>query len=149
MSGTSTRTPIIRNNGSAFTGGGLLTTHQDTKWFGTLRPRAGIALDRVLLYGTGGLAYGHVNYSANTDFRPGGPVQYPASVSKTKRGWTLGGGVEAGINKHWSWKAEYLYYDLGNVSVTANPTPANPPFQVAYQWQTRAHTFNTGINFRF
>jgi len=149
MSGTSTRTPILRNNGTPFPGGGLLTTHQDTKWFGTVRPRAGVALDRVFLYGTGGLAYGHVNYSANSDFRPGGTVQYPASVSKTKRGWTLGGGVEAGINRHWSWKAEYLYYDLGNLSVIANPAPANPPFQIAYTWQTRAHTFNTGVNFRF
>src|SRR5438132_4365615 len=46
MSGTSTRTPIIRNNGTPFPGGGLLTTHQDTKWFGTVRPRAGVALDR-------------------------------------------------------------------------------------------------------
>jgi opacity protein-like surface antigen len=53
------------------------------------------------------------------------------------------------ISKHWSWKAEYLYYDLGNQSFTANPAPANPPFQVAYRWQTKAHTFNTGINFRF
>lgn len=149
MSGTSTRTPIIRNNGTPLPGGGLLTTHQDTKWFGTVRPRAGIALDRVFLYGTGGFAYGHVNYSANSDFRPVGTVQYPASVSKTKTGWTAGGGAEVGIGKHWSWKAEYLYYDLGNVSFTANPTPANPPFQVAYTWQTRAHTFNTGINFRF
>ena len=149
MRGTATRTPIIQNNGTPFPGTGFLSTHQETKWFGTVRARAGIALDRVFLYGTGGLAYGHVNYSANSDFRPGGTVQYPASLSKTKTGWTAGGGVEVGIRKHWSWKAEYLYYDLGNLSVTANPAPANPPFQVAYTWQTRAHTFNTGINFHF
>jgi len=154
MSGTATVTPIIMNIGTPFPGAGFLVTRQDTKWFGTLRSRAGIAFDRVFLYGTGGLAYGHVDYSANSDFRPGVPTsilffQYPASLSKTKTGWTAGGGVEVGINKHWSWKAECLYYDLGNQSLTANPAPANPPFQVAYGWQTRAHTFNTGINFRF
>jgi outer membrane immunogenic protein len=154
MSGTDRVSPIIMNNGSAFPGAGFLITRQDTKWFGTLRPRAGIAFDRVLLYGTGGLAYGHVNYSANSDFRPGVPTsilffQYPASLSKTKTGWTVGGGVEVGINQHWSWKAEYLYYDLGNQSITANPIPANPPFQVSYRWETKAHTFNAGINFRF
>ena len=149
MSGTATVTPINRNNGTPFPGSGFLTTHQDTKWFGTVRPRAGVAFGRVFLYGTGGLAYGHVNYSANSDFRPGGTIQYPASLSKTKAGWSVGGGAEVGISKHWSWKAEYLYYDLGNQSFTANPVPANPPFQIAYGWKTRAHTFNSGINFRF
>ena len=154
MSGTATVTPIIKNNGTPFPGAGFLTAHQDTTWFGTLRPRAGIAFNRVLIYGTGGLAYGHVNYSANSDFRPGVPTQilffqYPASLSKTKTGWTVGGGVEVGINKHWSWKAEYLYYDLRKETFTANPVPVNPPFQVAYTWETKAHTFNTGINFRF
>jgi outer membrane immunogenic protein len=154
MSGTATVTPIIKNNGTPFPGAGFLVAHQDTKWFGTVRSRAGIAFDRVFLYGMGGLAYGHVNYSANSDFRPGVPTsilffQYPASLSKTKTGWTVGGGGEVAINKHWSWKVEYLYYDLGNQSLTANPAPANPPFQVAYSWETKAHTFNTGINFRF
>jgi outer membrane immunogenic protein len=155
MSGTATVTPIIKNNGTPFPGAGFLTAHQDTKWFGTVRGRMGITpTPRVLVYGTGGLAYGHVNYSANSDFRPGVPTpilffQYPASLSKTKAGWTVGGGVEVGISKHWSWKAEYLYYDLRKESLTANPVPVNPPFQVAYIWETRAHTFNAGINFRF
>ncbi|MEP6707537.1 MAG: outer membrane beta-barrel protein [Pyrinomonadaceae bacterium] len=110
--------------------------------------------DRILIYGTGGLAYGRVNNSANSDFRPGVPTsilffQYPASLSTTKTGWTVGGGGEVGLNKHWSLKFEYLYLDLGNQSFTANPVPANPPFQVAYTWETKAHTFNTGLNFRF
>ena len=149
MSGTTRVTPIIQNNGTPFPGTGFLTTHQDTKWFGTVRPRAGAAFGRVFLYGTGGLAYGRLTNSANSDFRPGGTVQYPASARGWKTGWTAGGGAEVGINRHWSWKAEYLYYDLGDQSLTGNPVPANPPFQVAYGWETRAHTFNTGINFRF
>jgi outer membrane immunogenic protein len=155
VNGTATVTPIIMNNGTPFPGAGFLTTRQETKWFGTVRARAGIAFDRVLIYGTGGLAYGHVNYSANADFRPGVPTQilffqYPASLSKTKTGWTAGFGVEVALpGSHFSWKAEYLYYDLGKESFTANPVPVNPPFQVAYTWETKAHTFNTGINFRF
>ena len=148
MRGTAVLVGFTQNNGASWNGS--LRTHQDTKWFGTLRPRAGFApTSKVFLYGTGGLAYGHVNYSANADFRPQGPIQYPAASSKTKTGWTVGGGVEVGINKHWSWKAEYLYYNLGNESMTGNPTPANPPFQVGYNSQTKAHTFNTGVNFRF
>lgn len=155
ISGTARVSPIIMNNGSPFPGAGFLITHQETKWFGTIRPRAGIAFDRVLIYGTGGLAYGRVNNSANSDFRPGVPTsvlffQYPVSLSATKTGWTGGFGVEAALpGNHWSWKAEYLYLDLGNQSFTANPVPANPPFQVAYTWKSKLHTFNAGINFRF
>ncbi len=156
LDGTARVSPIIMNNGSAFASNGFLLANQDLKWFGTLRPRAGVAVaeDRVLIFGTGGLAYGNVNYTANADFRPsaGSPIlffQYPVSFSKTKTGWTAGGGAEIRVNRHWSLKLEYLYLDLGNESAIANPLPANPPFQVAYRWETRAHTFNVGVNFRF
>jgi outer membrane immunogenic protein len=144
-----TVSPITQNSGTPFPGAGFLASSQKMKWFGTLRPRAGVAFDRVFIYGTAGLAYGHVDYSANTDFRPTGTVQYPAAFSKTKTGWTAGGGAEIAINKHISVKAEYLYYDLGNVSLLANPTPALPPYQIQYNWQTKGNIFNTGVNFRF
>lgn len=148
MRGTVVVVGITQNNGASWNGS--LTAHQDTKWFGTLRPRAGFTpTSKIFLYGTAGLAYGHVNYFDNADFRPQGPIQYPAAANKTKTGWTAGGGVEVGINKHWSLKAEYLYYDLGKQSLTGSPVPANPPFQVSYTSETKAHTFNTGVNFRF
>lgn len=152
MSGTATVTPIIRNNGSTFPGAGFLTAHQDTSWFGTVRPRLGILVDpshRLLVYGTGGWAFGHVNYSANSDFRPGGTIQYPAAFSKTKKGWTVGGGLEVAVAPHWGIGGEYLYYNLGNESITANPSPANPPFQVAYAWQTKASILSGRINYHF
>jgi outer membrane immunogenic protein len=47
------------------------------EWFGTVRGRLGYALDRVLLYGTGGFAYG-----------AGG------DDGRIRTGWTGGGGVE-------------------------------------------------------
>ncbi len=148
MTGTAVLVGITQNNGASWNGN--LRAHQDTKWFGTVRARAGFTLtSKVLLYGTGGLAYGHVNYSANSDFRPQGPIQYPAATSKTRTGWVAGGGVEVGIHRFWSVKAEYLYYNLGNQSIVGNPTPANPPFQISYGFQTRAHTFSTGVNFHF
>jgi outer membrane immunogenic protein len=148
MSGTNVVVGFTQNNGLSWNGS--LTAHQDTRWFGTFRGRAGFTpTSRVLLYGTAGLAYGHVHYSANADFRPQGPVQYPSVSTQTKTGWTAGAGVEVGLHKYWSWKAEYLYYDLGKQSLIGNPIPANPPFQVTYAWQTKVHTFSTGVNFRF
>jgi outer membrane immunogenic protein len=147
MKGTAVVTPIIQNNGSPWAG--TLTAHQDTDWFGTLRARLGGSVGSALIYGTGGLAYAKVNYSANADFRPQGTIQYPSAFSKTKTGWTVGGGVEFAINNHWGVKGEYLYYKMSNESRTANPSPANPPFQVAYTWQTRAHILRGGLNYHF
>ena len=38
------------------------------------------------------------------------------SGSKTKLGWTVGAGIEgAAFLPNWTWKAEYLYVDLGKI----------------------------------
>jgi outer membrane immunogenic protein len=145
FSGTKHRSPI-----PAFGGGSNpdeLTAHQDTDWFGTFRGRLGFTpMCRLLLYGTGGLAFGHTHYFANTDF---GSIDYPASSDETNVGWTAGGGLEYALSQHWSVKAEYLYVDLGDHGFTGNPDPANPPFQVHYNAQTQEHTVNVGLNFKF
>lgn len=141
--------PIIQNNGTPFAGAGFLAAGQKIKWLGSVRPRLGGAFGNVLVYGTAGLAFARVDYVATTDFRPVGTTQYPAAFSKTRKGWTAGGGVEVAVSKKVSIRGEYLYYDLGNASFTASPTPALPPFQVQYTWQTKLHTFSGGVNFHF
>ena len=150
VAGTKTITPIIQNNGTPFPGAGFLTTHQETNWLGTVRPRFGVAvIPRLLVYGTGGVVYGHTNYSADSDFRPVGTEHYPAAFDKTKAGWTVGAGGEFGLNNHWTVKFDYLFYDLGTRTVTVNPAIPLPPFQVKYTFQTRAQTIRGGVNFRF
>jgi outer membrane immunogenic protein len=72
-------------------------------WFGTLRGRAGIALDNILLYATAGLAYGDVKAE-----------QFGLSETKTHYGWTAGLGMEVGFSQNWSAKVEYLYMDLND-----------------------------------
>lgn len=147
--GSRTVTPIVQNNGTPFPGAGFLFARQQTDWIGTVRGRAGAAFDRVLVYGTGGLAYGRVVYDADSDFRPFGTVHYPALFTRTKAGWTAGGGVEVGVTSHFSIKGEYRYYDLGNESFTANPSSPLPPFQVRYDWETKGQSVIFGANFRF
>jgi outer membrane immunogenic protein len=147
MDGTTTVSPILLF-GTPVTNSHI-TVHQDTDWFGTLRGRIGFTPTcRLLVYGTGGLAWGDVNYSANSV--GGAPQQqYPGSASETKVGWTGGGGVEFALSKRWSLKLEYLYYDLGDQTFTSTATPPNPPFNVRYTAETKAHTFNSGLNFKF
>jgi outer membrane immunogenic protein len=111
-------------------------------WFGTVRARLGYLItDQVLLYGTGGLAYGRVELSGATNvsgsFAAGGgvgtiPVTPGAnafSESKTNIGWTAGAGIEGRfaywLPAGWTWKLEYLYVDLGSVDTVA-PFPGGP-----------------------
>jgi outer membrane immunogenic protein len=150
MSGTKTVSPIIQSDGTPFPGSGFLRAHQDVNWYGTVRPRVGYAvIPTLLVYATGGLAYGDVSYSANTDFRPVGTTAYPASFSKTKAGWTVGGGIEYAVCTHWTVRAEYLYMDLGSESVHVSPSTVPLPYQVGYKWETTANVFNLGVNYKF
>jgi outer membrane immunogenic protein len=72
-------------------------------WFGTVRGRVGYAFNNVLLYGTGGLAYGELRSSG------------PATMDiHTNVGWTLGVGAEVGLAQNWTGKIEYLYVDLAS-----------------------------------
>jgi outer membrane immunogenic protein len=84
-------------------GGGQCQTKQS--WLGTTRARFGYAFDRFLPYVTGGVAYGNIQ-----------AVQPTGTSTATDAGWTAGGGVEYGINKNWSAKAEYLHIDLGTAT---------------------------------
>ena len=104
----------------------------------------------LLLYGTGGLAYGHVEASANTQLFNAEPftLESPASVSKTKVGWTAGAGAEWMFAHNWSAKLEYLYVDLGNESAIGNFTPVIVA-KVGYTWNFRENIVRAGVNYHF
>ena len=89
------------------------TLTQKIDWFGTVRGRVGVLVTpKVLLYATGGLAYGQVNSSETVAT----VVPSAFSNSTTNVGWTVGAGIEGAIGGNWTAKLEYLYVDLGTVS---------------------------------
>ncbi len=97
-------------------------------WFGTLRGRAGYALNNILFFGTAGLAFGSLR--AET---------LALSETKTSAGWTVGVGAEIGITQNWSAKVEYLYIDLSdNRFITTGSTHG-------YQ----SSLVRLGVNYRF
>jgi len=152
--GDTTVTPIIQFNGTPFPGPGYTQASQQTSVLGTLRPRIGYTpLNGLLLYGTAGLAWGIVNYRANTNFVPVGTEEYHVSFQNTQIGWTAGGGVEYAIASNWSVRAEYLYVNLGSASATADPSipfpPGSPPYQVRYNFETRDNVARVGLSFKF
>ena len=103
-----------------------------------VRGRIGwLATPNLLLFGTGGFAYGKVAGSANylTSGNPAaffplagvwaictsGVICFAGSSSEIRTGWTAGGGVEWLLDQHWSTKIEYQFVDLGaeTVRITA------------------------------
>jgi outer membrane immunogenic protein len=83
---------------------------QKIDWFGTVRGRVGVLVaPPVLLYATGGLAYGEVDTSEAIN------ALTPFSGNNTNVGWTAGAGIEGAIGGGWTARLEYLYVDLGTV----------------------------------
>lgn len=71
---------------------------------GSLRARLGYAAtDRLLVYGTGGLAYGRAEVDDGL-----------VSDNKTLVGWTVGAGVDVKVTEAMFGRAEYRYTDYGN-----------------------------------
>ena len=105
-----------------------LSASRRLDWLGTVRGRLGFTITPTLLvYGTGGLAYGQTRASTtitqfieNSAALPN-PYSSFGSFSNTRVGWTAGGGVEWLFLPNWSVKAEYLYYDLGSVTYGLSP----------------------------
>jgi outer membrane immunogenic protein len=89
------------------------TLEQDIDWLASLRLRAGFAMDRALIYATGGLAVGGVELTAE-DNASGDSL----SESDTQWGWTVGGGLDYAFTDDLSGRVEYRYTDLGKSEIT-------------------------------
>ena len=91
-------------------------------WFGTARGRLGLASNNWLVYGTGGFAFGEVNYRVNAQEGGGGALfQSQMNSTSTKTGFVWGGGVEYALGRY-SIKAEYQHIDLGSIGASAPVT---------------------------
>jgi outer membrane immunogenic protein len=97
-------------------------------WFGSLRGRAGFAVNNVLFYATAGLAYGELRARL-------------AGLSESKQhiGFTAGAGMEFGLTRNLSARAEYVFMNLSDrgyvLTGTSNGLDANK--------------LRLGVNYRF
>jgi len=122
------------------TGAPAFACNGSLDWLGSAKLRGGIAVDRVMLFGTAGLGVGGI--TASTDPAP------PASTgtfSSNVWGWTVGGGAELAVTDAISVKAEYAYYDFASVQAPVN-TIANSG---ASDIKSHAHIVRLGVNYRF
>ncbi|RWX62280.1 porin family protein [Mesorhizobium sp. M4B.F.Ca.ET.089.01.1.1] len=73
----------------------------ELKWFGSVDAKAGYAMDRVLVYGIGGIAFAGIEASRNG-----------VADTRTEVGWTLGAGVDYALTDKFVVGAQYRYFDF-------------------------------------
>ncbi len=150
---------------------GNFQASENIKWFGTLRARAGyLVTNKLLLYGTGGFAYGRVEENGALNFNatgvsaighgfgfncgPGiGTNCFMGNSARTATGYAYGAGAEYVLWNNVSLKAEYLYVNLGRgntVSIVAqNGNTAIPASFTATYSGLAFQLVHGGLNWKF
>ena len=133
VDGTSAR----QNYGLAGTG---ITVRYNESVQGSVRGRLGVAVNRVLFYATGGVAIGGLE---NRYTNLAGAVD---SFSKTRVGYTVGGGIEYAFEGNYSVRAEYRYTDFGsNTDVLGATTGAT----LAVRHRDTDQRIQAGFSYKF
>jgi outer membrane immunogenic protein len=113
-------------------------------YFGTVRGRLGYAFDRVLVYGTGGFAYGGGSRSSYG-------ASYPYALPGTDRtGYAAGGGIEYAFTEKLSAKIEALYIHLDRgFTGTTYYNAGTPAYYGAGKQDSGFALVRAGVNYRF
>lgn len=133
--------------GTPVTVPGVFSVSDRLDYLGTVRGRIGFAMDRVLVYGTGGFAYGGVRLNQSLSF-PGAGTAFVSGRSDTETGYAAGGGLEYAFTDNLTVKGEALYYDLGQRTLRAGSVPATG-FVQSTRFETEGVIARAGLNYKF
>ncbi len=114
----------------------------------TVRGRIGYAMDRTLVYATGGVAFTEVSgASLYTLFAS--PRTLSGTVKSVQAGYVLGGGLEHAFSNQLSAKFEYVHAGFGGVNFTT--TDSNPinGGSITNTLRTNVDVVRVGLNFKF
>ena len=117
------------------------TCQTKSTWLGTARARVGYAFDRLLVFGSGGAAFGGLQPVLN----PGGVVFSPTP----QLGWTAGAGVEYAFTDAISAKVEYLFVNLGTVACPVSTTLTGCGPFTSHSFTFSENLVRAGVNYRF
>lgn len=140
-----------RLSGSGTFPGYRITSSLDLAFQGSIRGRLGFAmLDRMMIYGTAGLAFASMENAYTATLPPGNIFGAPAGTStakfdETRWGWTVGAGIEYAIMSNWTARFEYrytnynVYENAAGLLFTGAKSEQDPDF----------HTIRIGASYRF
>jgi len=111
----------------------------------TARGRLGYAVDNILLYGTGGLAWSSNQYirtqlTGALNLATAGTAE---AVNKYLSGWTAGGGIAVAFAQNWNAFAEYRHTSYGSSTI------ALPFSLVSTTSKTDTSEIAFGVNYKF
>lgn len=115
-------------------GAGGTVDETDFNWTGSIRARLGYAFDRLLVYGTGGIAFASIDQNNASGV--------PGSIKKTYTGWTLGAGAEYAFADNLTTRIEYRYSDFGKEEFA--PVGLTP-----FTNDITSHSVRIGISYKF
>lgn len=107
--------------------------------FGSARARFGYAFDRLLLFGTVGVAAASLSNNIQKGRNAGEEVVWEDQV---KAGFTAGAGVEYAFTRNWIGRGEYVYTDYG--TVTLYNRDGNRA-----EFRNEMHLIRAGASYRF
>ena len=141
----------------------ITSVNKKINWVGTLRGRIGrITPNNMMIYLTAGPAFGNTQITFAQRV-VAGPKELPYSMMnscssglvcasatsrKTKLGWTAGGGLEYPVSKRATFKAEYLYVTLGNVTMDIPGDGLLQPLNYKVNTIFNTNIFRLGVNYR-
>jgi len=128
------------------------------RWYGTVRGTVGHTAGPLLLYATGGLAYGEVKSSVAGTLRVTTVNLPPFSEdeSAVRSGWTVGLGAAAKVADKISLRLQWNHVDLGRHKVFATSGSVLPggvgpavPFSVSVRDRIAFNTILAGLALHF
>jgi outer membrane immunogenic protein len=124
------------------------------EWLATVRARLGfLLLPNLMLFGTGGGAWGDINYTASSNNGVvSGPGVYSvaSNFSTVSSGWVAGAGLEWMMSNNWLLRWEYLHYDLRSAQATVANSVNFPAFPSGFAWSsTHIDSMRGAISYKF
>ena len=132
--GISNRAAWAGNNASA-------TLKNELGWQGSIRARAGYAIDRALLFVTAGVAIAAPETILSASSNLGGLT---VSSSATRAGFTVGGGAEYAFTNNWIGKVEYRYADYGTKTIAGGNAVDG-----SVKNSAQVNTITAGVSYKF
>jgi outer membrane immunogenic protein len=125
-----------------------ITSDGNIDWLATARGRFGYVAGNWLLYATGGAAFTtlHGNFSFSETFAGSSEA---ATVSASRVGYAVGGGLETYIWQRWSIRAEYLYVDFGSISASGSDNAFAPAQVFTHTMNFKLNIARAGLNYHF
>ncbi len=137
--------------------GEYVTNRSRLDFLGTVRGRLGIAFGNLLVFGTGGFAYGGVNDTLNY-YTIQNVNNYSGVSNPIRTGYAVGGGVEFAVptssflnvfqSSAVTIRAEYLHYDLG-ASTLFLPNLFGSVNSYTVRIRNEGDLVRAGVNYKF